>query len=872
MAFWHRWFKLQEGPVQQDGPKPVAINLIPLGSSGIENYSGYYQEDYLSQMTGTQRADFFDRMVRSDPILVMSVGAVKSPIKAANWSIDPGAEGDPYKLHAEFAEHLLFRDMDKPWSEFLHEALSSVHQGYALFEVVDKVVLNNKRWGNYNGIASIAFRSQRTIERFNLDPKTGHLLSVDQYAYGDLQRLVTIPADYLMPIVLNKEGDNYEGVSLLRSCVGAYKRKDHHLKSEAIGIDKYAIPTPVLKVPEGKDNSPEKSVAEAVLKKYVTHEQQFISIPFGWEIEFLKNEGFDASKIREAVVADNTEMVSSFIANFLNLGTQSSGGSYALSFDLSDFFLGSIEHIAKIIAENVTRKVIKRAIDMKFGPQDFYPAMRVSGISDRAGKELADVIKVLSDAKVIVPDDKLEDDIRKRFGLPLRSLEGQRKQEPQKFIPMSEVNLSESVKMADPKKQIKEANEELYDLMQGHLKNISQNMINQIMGGYRNLTESKKLDAIKGISTTGKQAYQAELLDILAAYAGDAIDQAKREVKLSESIYLAKRKGVATIESLPPKVRKRITEQSALLVDTQMKDLEKNIFFQYQSSVDSTDSESLIESDLTEKAEFYINGPSVRAGASKLPAQVINDSRNALFFDEEVLEEIESFTFVNGDPVSPICQELAGTTFSAKDANADRYWPPLHFGCKSYIVPNLKGGKNPEIGKLDPSKRAQKSIQFQEPTEGMSIQAIQIDKKVALTKDDAKNISLEWGITEGQMEESESTYKIVARDPSLFVEGTMKSLEPTTGIIVWMGLLKPPVEMAEGMKLQTIIVSKSKAKTVEEARKIAQDVGAKTTDKVDETDSSFRFRQDDPSNYVEGSFRTKAIPEKGASLVYGRTK
>jgi len=74
-----------------------------------------------------------------------------------------------------------------------------------------------------------------------------------------------------------------------------------------------------------------------------------------------------------------------------------------------------------------------------------------------------------------------------------------------------------------------------------------------------------------------------------------------------------------------------------------------------------------------------------------------------------------------------------------------------------------------------------------------------------------------------------------------------------------------------GYELQTVIVSKDKAKSLDQAKKIAKDVGAKTLENVDETDSSYRFRQRDPNDFVVSSFRTKAIAN-GASLVYGKLK
>lgn len=70
--------------------------------------------------------------------------------------------------------------------------------------------------------------------------------------------------------------------------------------------------------------------------------------------------------------------------------------------------------------------------------------------------------------------------------------------------------------------------------------------------------------------------------------------------------------------------------------------------------------------------------------------------------------------------------------------------------------------------------------------------------------------------------------------------------------------------------LQTIIVSKEVAKTLEEAKKIAEGFGH--VGKVDETETSFRFRQKDPTEFNEKTFRTFKPAKNGVTLVFGTLK
>lgn len=70
--------------------------------------------------------------------------------------------------------------------------------------------------------------------------------------------------------------------------------------------------------------------------------------------------------------------------------------------------------------------------------------------------------------------------------------------------------------------------------------------------------------------------------------------------------------------------------------------------------------------------------------------------------------------------------------------------------------------------------------------------------------------------------------------------------------------------------VQAIIVSKTIAETLGEARKIARSHGSSNKTSR-ETETSFRFRQRPPSDFKEGSFKTYSIAN-GVSLVKGETK
>ena len=438
-----------QSPVQDVSTKSFIVHTRPLGSIGTRNQSGYPDEEYLQALTGTARADLFDKMRRSDGTVKMCLAAVKSPIKGATWEVKKADKSEfmdeaTAESDAEFVRHVLFNDHDKTWRELLHEILTEVDFGFSVFEIVDKVVLNHQKFGSYNGIKSLAYRSARTIERWNLDKETGALQSVTQYAFGDLQRLVDIPAEFLLVFSMDKEGANYEGISALRPCYGNWWRKNNYLKLNGIGIEKFAIPTPLVKVPEGKESGEQFDALTTALEYYMAHEKGYLTYPSGWEID-LRTNVYDPSKVEQSIDNEDKRMVKSFMANFLELGLNGFG-SKSLSFDLSDFFLGTLDHIAEGISETINKVLIPRIIQLNRGPRPAYPTLKHSGISDRAGSDLATVMKNLVDSNILSADDVLESHVRKRFDLPEQDKETKRaKMVPGSFQPATN-QLMEKIK------------------------------------------------------------------------------------------------------------------------------------------------------------------------------------------------------------------------------------------------------------------------------------------------------------------------------------------------------------------------------------------------------------------------------------------
>lgn len=790
--------------------KGEKVKVLEIGSSGTEIFAGYLTEEYLRDLNGRDAADIFDRMRRSDPKIKMIVNAMKNPIVAANWEI-VGLEEEETRsgeIQRKLIEHILFSDLGKTWDRFVREALSMIEFGYSLFEVTYKAELNDPVFGSYNGIKSLAFRSQRTVERWNIK-RSGELDSVEQQAFGDKQKVVNIPAEFLLHFAIDMEGDNFEGISILRPAYGPFLRKNQFLKLLAAGVEKYAIPIPTLSIPAGKENTAEYTRARSALAAYVSNRCNYMTIPDGWDLKLTTN-NFDAEKIRKVINDENSEMVNAALANFLELG-QSGSGSYALGTDLSDFFLGGLEYIADQIAETINNVLIPKLVKLNFPDGIVRCELRHSGIRDKAGEELANVVTSLVSSGVVVSDDRLETSLRKRFGLPEKEESTTRENEegvPSLSTSSSEVSetisdesikdlslngaqvtaivqvvksfkegvidkqsatelivtafpiprdvaerivgeeisreeleeisttqlseKNESIKLANDQKKkpsktqkktkglIDRDSERLSQIYKKNLDVIQNEMIERVKRHFETSSESQKfkisLDDLKSVRGIGD--YKKELKEELSRIYNDSIKQAKREnpryadIKMSE---FERNIRLAEADKLNPTAKRRVNSDLENILSVQVDDLAKSISLQYAMSVESTDSANTIGQDIKEASDKKKN-LATSTGAIVQTAKTINDARRDFF--GEFKEEIESFTWINEDPVSTICSYLTGRTLPADHPDVERYWPPLHHNCKTYVIANTKRTKEnpPTQDGFKPNKKELASITLAEKT------------------------------------------------------------------------------------------------------------------------------------------------------------
>ena len=115
----------------------------------------------------------------------------------------------------------------------------------------------------------------------------------------------------------------------------------------------------------------------------------------------------------------------------------------------------------------------------------------------------------------------------------------------------------------------------------------------------------------------------------------------------------------------------------------------------YKEALDMGLSGGEVETFLENEGLSWLDGTAVELGSSLTAASVINDARNAFFIDDDTLEQVDAFEFVNPDPKSEICISLTGTIFAKDDPDMFKYTPPLHWNAvlSEALVTTYEGKK-----------------------------------------------------------------------------------------------------------------------------------------------------------------------------------
>ena len=366
--------------------------------------------EYNNTLVGISGLEVYDQMRRSDASVRTSLRLAKTPVLAAKWGIDPADREDPASIEqAEFIEWALFKGMSISWEQVLMEAMLMLDFGYYMFELV----FDTKEW---NGEARTVWTKWA--------PRHPMQIGGEGWVYDDAggpegvwmqgeegKEDVFIPIEKLVVFTYDREANNMEGISLLRSSYKHWFYKENLYKIDAIQKERHGIGIPVIKLPPGFTPT-DKTLADELGRNLRTNEQAHIVLPPYWELIFAKVEGQPTNPI-ESIDHHVKEIAKNVLGQFVDTGAAASKEQEI------DLFMKAIRFTADIVRAIINKHAIPQLIDLNYPDVTDYPVLRARRIGEvNELRTLSFAFRNFVGAGTVIPDDPLEDWVRDELDMP----------------------------------------------------------------------------------------------------------------------------------------------------------------------------------------------------------------------------------------------------------------------------------------------------------------------------------------------------------------------------------------------------------------------------------------------------------------------
>lgn len=382
---------------------------LELGGTGTILVAGILAEaDYNPELSGRERVRVYDQMRKGDSTVRLGLAAVKYPIYSTNWYIKPGKGGSDNDQYTSFINEELFQNPNFTWTQFMNQAFLFCDYGNSIHEKVFRMRNDGKI-----GWKKFAPRLPKTIWRWTLQ---------DGVTPGITQILPTggpveIPDWKLLMFILDLEGSNYEGTSLLRSAHKHWFYKDIYYKIDAIASERQGMGVPVIHVP-AQASPVDKLRAKIIAKNMRVNAQAYVDLPAGFTIEYLDTKAKSIKDVQEMVLHHDRQILKSFFSTFLDLG-QTHAGSQSASDNQTDFFATSENYIASVFQDPMNL-AIKEVLNLNFSniKPNQYPTLEHGVIGKVKLDVLAKGLRDLVESGIILPDEDLERHVRQVADMP----------------------------------------------------------------------------------------------------------------------------------------------------------------------------------------------------------------------------------------------------------------------------------------------------------------------------------------------------------------------------------------------------------------------------------------------------------------------
>jgi hypothetical protein len=431
---------------------PPDLQTTQRSGAGTWSAGGQLQQisEYVPELRWPNSVSVYERM-RRDAKCAGVLRAASLPIRGTGWHVVDSPDVNPDV--AQFVRNQLGlnepgdsrqrrRGQGISWDKFLQHQLLMMPFGHMFFEPVFQIGQPGPNDtglppGQYAHLARMAPVLPATISGMNISAD-GELASIEQFSVGPNGQSTTIALtrDQIVPFVLDREGSDWAGTSLLREAYKHWFMKDQLERLAVQIVERNGMGLPVAKYGDDGDRNQMLRMMTAAR----AGEQSGVAIRQQDDFALVGVTGSLVDPLPH-IAYHGQEIAGSVLAMFLTLGHDT--GARSLGETFVDYFTLAIKSIIADLEETNTEDVSRMLVELNFGPDEAYPEIKADSIIPQAPLT-AEAIAALVTAGAITPDPSLDEFARHQFGMPPPTPQDETAAEPNQTIETIAVSGSSS--------------------------------------------------------------------------------------------------------------------------------------------------------------------------------------------------------------------------------------------------------------------------------------------------------------------------------------------------------------------------------------------------------------------------------------------
>lgn len=622
-------------------------------------------------------------------------------------------------------EAILSDEVERPLSEILYDIIQAYAYGFSLSEKIFKN-LNDGR---------LALKNIKPRHPSSWLIHTDEMGNVTRYEQRGRTKSVDVPANAMIHYVNNEVHQNPYGRSDLYSAYQAWITKRHITRFYAIFLENAAGAKPIARYDRRAPAGVVDDIFNAI-KKFQT--KTAMVIPKDFEMEYLEAKSNGEAYIKGINLFNMFIGRALFIPDLLGFsGSETGGGSFSLGKEQIGLFYKHINRRREILERIMDQHIIRPLCMYNYGNMEEFPKFKFNPLSDEDAVRQADLwikgvqgighqptIEEVNHFRSLIKfpeseelemkaqavpsfgptgempegeeveedEEESEESEKKEFALKLDSLPGNYKNKVNFKLADQTLKSAVSKIMTEAEPLIEEMFEDLYQQLQD-----------------KKVIQKQDLSRVENLKLKNLGKMQSLLKKHFRRLHEDAWVQAETEVKKGEFAKQAPIPNDEFLEFLNQETFKYIGDWSYEITKKTKNELIK--------AIKDGKPLSTVISVLDDEGRA-LSDTSLERYARTKSTEVFNRGRLE-YFDSTGVVAAYQYSAILDDVTSEICGNLHGLVFPA----GEQPIPPLHFNCRSVLVPITKFEEWSQDKVTNSGKNVDKFLEQNVTDKGFSVYA-----------------------------------------------------------------------------------------------------------------------------------------------------